>query len=246
MDVDELLAHPPILHADRSGRPVSWGASSRLLRYLDSFLQEGQVTLETGAGLSTIVFAINRCHHTAIVPDIAQVEKIKEWCDGNNVATDRLNFIIDTSQNVLPGLDPTPSLDVCLIDGAHGFPLPFLDWFYIGQRLRLGGVVIVDDVQIWTGRVLHQFLLDESSWVVDRFEPFEFFAARRTVAIEANEWTEQPYVLHRSYTTNSTSPFRRACGYIFMIHRLGMSALAIARRRDWNELRRRIALFRHY
>jgi predicted O-methyltransferase YrrM len=244
MDLEGVLAYPPLLHADRTGSPVSWGASGRLLRYLDDSLHEGDVTLETGAGISTIVFAINRCHHTAIVPDAIQAEKIKEWCEDNKVATDRLSFIIDTSQNVLPDLEIAPSLDVCLIDGAHGFPLPFIDWFYMGQRLKPGGLVLVDDVQIWTGRVLRDFLSKEPHWVIDHAEPFEFFAARRTTSAEANEWDEQPFVLHRSYTTNSTSLPRRACGSIFIFYRLGLSALTIARRRDWNELRRRISAFK--
>jgi predicted O-methyltransferase YrrM len=245
MDLEQFLAHPPVLHTDRTGSPVSWGASGRLLRYLDSSLQEGHVTLETGAGLSTIIFALNRCHHTVVVPDVAQMEKVKEWCDENNVATDRLNFIIDTSQRVLPTLDIAPNIDVCLIDGAHGFPLPFIDWFYMEQCLRSGGVVIVDDIQIWTGRVLYQFLSKEPNWIIDHVEPFEFFAAHRTAPVsEANEWNNQPYVLRRSFTTNSTSLSRKAFGYIFTYSRLLLSALAIARRKDWIELRRRIAIFR--
>ena len=54
------MLHPPSLHADRSGNLVSWGAGERLLRYLDQKLHEGDVTLETGAGLSTLVFAMKR------------------------------------------------------------------------------------------------------------------------------------------------------------------------------------------
>jgi len=241
MDLDTLLANPPVLHEDQNGSPVNWGASSRLLKYLNQSLTEDSVTLETGAGISTIVFALNRCHHTVIVPDPDLVERIQQWCRDNQVLTDRVNFIIGTSERVLPDLDLPSDLDVCLIDGAHGFPLPFLDWFYMGQHLKPGGLVIVDDVQIWTGRVLYQFLSKEPNWKIDRTERFEFFGARRAGAASHSEWVDQPYVLRRSYTNISTSKGRQAVGFVVGYFRLGLIALEIARRGEWKELRRRIA-----
>jgi hypothetical protein len=244
MDLDTLLASPPVLHENDSGSLVNWGASSRLLKYLDRSLTEDSVTLETGAGLSTIVFALNRCHHTVIVPDPNLAERIQQWCRENKVSTDRLNFVIDTSQRVLPDLELPSDLDVCLIDGAHGFPLPFLDWFYMSQYLKSGGLVIVDDVQIWTGRVLFDFLSSEPDWNIEHAERLEFFGARRAGPPTYSEWTDQPYVLKKSYTNISTSRGRRAVGNAFSYSRVGRSALAIARRGDWEELRRRVAEFR--
>lgn len=244
MDLERLLKHPPTLHTDRAGNLISWGASSRLLRYLDNSLQEGQVTLETGAGLSTIVFALKRCHHTAIVPDKAQVKRIKSWCDNNGIATDRLNFIVNTSQNALPNLDIPSQLDLCLIDGAHGFPLPFIDWFYTVQHLRPGGVVIIDDLQIWTGQVLYKFLSMEPNWAIDHLERLEFLAAHQIASSRYSEWNEQPYVLRKSITINSSSPIRRILGYVFTGYRLASSTVSIALRGDWKELRRRLDIFR--
>lgn len=230
-----------MFHEDANGAPVNWGASSRLLKYLDRSLAEGSVTLETGAGVSTVVFALNRCHHTVIVPDLELVERIQHWCGENNVPTDRVNFVVGTSQQVLPDLELPSGLDVCLIDGAHGFPLPFLDWFYMAQHLNPGGLVVVDDVQIWTGQVLYEFLKGEREWSIDHSVRFEFFGARQHGSASHSEWVDQPYVLKRSYTTLSTSVIRRAVGYFVNYSRLGLVALAIARRGGWNELRRRMS-----
>ena len=37
---------------------------------------------------------------------------------------------------------------VVLIDGSHGFPSPIIDWYYAGGRLRRGGVIVFDDIQL--------------------------------------------------------------------------------------------------
>ena len=242
MNLDDLIEHPPLLHANRVGDLTSWGASMKLLRYLDSKLQEGMTTLETGAGLSTILFALNGCNHTSVVPDATQMDRILDWCEENEVITDRLKFIIDGSERALPKYVFSSPIDLYLIDGGHGFPTPFIDWFYVANNIKVGGLIVVDDVQIWTGRVLRQFLAEEPDWAIDHSESMEFFGARRTGITEAVEWHEQPYVTRRSMTPGSTSLSRRAIGYAFLGYRFGSSALPLVRERDWPELRRRLEI----
>jgi predicted O-methyltransferase YrrM len=244
MDVEKLIGHPPLLHADRAGKAVSWRAGDHLLRYLDASVREGDATLETGAGLSTLVFAMNRCRHTAVVPDQGQADRILEWCAHNEVPSDTLRFEIAPSETALPNLEQTP-LDLVLIDGAHGFPLPFLDWFYAGRRLRAGGIVVVDDVQIWTGRVLQQILDADAQWSVEHQRHFEFFAARRVADGPVGEWTEQPYVLHRSFTPGSSSTPRRLIGDVVIGAELARSTASLMRRGQWGEVRHRLDSFRH-
>jgi hypothetical protein len=240
MDLEALLLRPPSLHADRAGNPVSWGAGDRLLRYLNDVLHEGDVTLETGAGLSTLVFAMKRCSHTVVAPDQGQADRILAWCAANDVKSDTLTFIVSPSEDVLPGLDPTP-LDLVLIDGAHSFPSPMLDWFYAGRRLRPGGTLIVDDVKIWTSRVLHDFLAKEPQWRIDHRSDLEFFAATRLSAGPLGEWLDQPYVLRRSFDKISTSILRRAEWKVIYGAQLARHAVSLAQRREWTELRRRLA-----
>ena len=240
MDFEALLLHPPSLHTDRNGNLVSWRAGERLLRYMNAKLTEGDVTLETGAGLTTIVFAMKRCSHTVVVPDQGQADRIREWCTANGVQSDSLTFAVQPSEDVLPHLDPGP-LDLVLIDGGHGFPTPFIDWFYAGRRLRPGGTLIVDDMNVWTSRVLHDFLAKESQWRIDHAAAFEFFAATREAVGPAGEWLDQPYVLQHSYYEASTSIRRRTVAALARSVLLSRSAIDLAQRREWHELRRRLA-----
>jgi hypothetical protein len=53
-----------------------------------------------------------------------------------------------------------PPLDIVLIDGAHAFPFPFLDWYFTASALKAGGLLVIDDVQIATGTILADF----STW----------------------------------------------------------------------------------
>lgn len=90
-------------------------------------------------------------------------------------------------------------LDLVLVDGSHSFPLPFIDWFYAQGALRDGGVLVIDDVQIWTGRVLRDFLRAEPGWT-----PVAEWAGRVAAftkgadAVAARMWRRQPYVARRS------------------------------------------------
>jgi len=35
-----------------------------------------------------------------------------------------------------------------LIDGAHGFPYPILDWWYVAPHVKVGGHVLLDDAYL--------------------------------------------------------------------------------------------------
>lgn len=195
--LDSILAEPPLVHADGS---LIWGLSEDVLRYLDDTLQPGAKTLETGAGLSTLLFALKSSEHTCIVPSEQEIERIRAYCLKKDISLDNVTFIADYSQNVVPTLSRA-DLDLVLIDGGHGYPIPAIDWFYTAPMLKTGGVVIVDDVQIWTGAVLKQFLALEETW--ELAGNFTQSAAYRKVGQDyAREWKYQPYVTQKSKLPN--------------------------------------------
>jgi hypothetical protein len=197
MNLTELLNSPPVLH-ESDGKPITYTLSDEALSFIDEHINSESKTLETGAGISTVLFALKGTEHTCVVPDKAQVERIKEFCRRNQISTQKIDFRIDGSENVLPHLRPT-GLDLVLIDGCHGFPAPFIDWYYAGSGLKAGGILIVDDTQIWTGDVLRQFLLAESEWkhecdILSRTAVF-----RKLKECELlKEWPLQPYTLNHS------------------------------------------------
>ncbi len=239
VDVERLIRDPPALHLDAEGNAVPWEASPRLLRALSASLFAGAKTLETGAGLSTLVFALSGCEHTVVVPDKAIADRILAWCKSHNVPTANLSFEIDRSEIVLPRLQPTP-LDVVLIDGGHGFPIPFVDWHLAGQRVKPGGALFIDDTQIWTGAVLRDFLRAESGWDVVGETWLEFCMVRRTGSQLTGEFYRQPYVLHRSFTNTSSSAFRRLIGRLGEVASATRTATSLIREGDLRTLLRKI------
>ena len=88
-----------------------------------------------------------------------------------------------------------PSLDLVLVDGGHGFPAPIVDWYYAASRLRQGGVVILDDLQLPQVRLgLHEFLAADPRW--ERVEATQKWAAYRrlTDGLLREEWREQAFL----------------------------------------------------
>lgn len=197
--VRDLLDAPPLVHEWMSADGLmTHGLLPQALRFIEQMVSPGQRTLETGSGLSTITFALRGARHTCVVPDAGETERIIDYCRQHGIDTSGLRFEVGFSERVLPALELEP-LDLVLVDGSHSFPQVFVDWFYTQSALKVGGTLIVDDVHIWTGRVLRDFLRPEPAWeLVERW-------AGRTVAFRkvgefdaGADWADQPYVWRRT------------------------------------------------
>ncbi|MCW5889798.1 MAG: class I SAM-dependent methyltransferase [bacterium] len=223
MDLAALLREAPAFHTDEGWNPVSLQASDEVLHLLAATVRPGMHTLETGAGMSTVVFAAAGAVHTCVTPADGEVGRIRAWCAGHGVDLARTTFRTQRSETALPRLAATP-LDVVLIDGGHGFPTPFIDWFYTADRLRVGGTLVVDDVHLWTGAVLRDFLAAEPAWrlrdeFAERAAVFEKVATLPALP----EWTHQPFVVRRSRVAGTPARvLRRALG---VVRRDGLAAL---------------------
>jgi len=198
MNLQDLLNNPPVVHKFASGEPHSVGLRSEVLYFIDQHVGETSKTLETGAGISTVLFALKGTDHTCIVPYQYEVDRIKEYCAQHQISTYRINFQVDRSENVLPRLKPS-ELDLVLIDGSHGFPAPFIDWYYTVSGLKVGGTLVIDDTHVWTGEVLKKFLFSEPEWKLQ-----EDFSLRTAAFIKLEEgshlkeWDQQEYVMDQS------------------------------------------------
>jgi hypothetical protein len=197
MNLQSLLNNPPNLHRDSAGNAASWQLDDAALVFIDGIAAEGSRTLETGAGLSTILFGIKHSYHTCINPDDGQAGRIMEYCEQHSIPTDRLSFVIDGSESALPRLQPK-DLDLVLIDGRHAFPTPFIDWYYTAMGLSIGGICIIDDTHLWTGQVLREFLQLEPEWRLVRDFARTSAFAKVANGTHEKEWVQQPYLRNKS------------------------------------------------
>jgi hypothetical protein len=200
VSLQQLLDDAPAIHGEAGGDDlITHGLLVGALEFIDRVVRPGSRTLETGSGYSTILFAMKGAHHTCIVPNQPEIDRILAYCEQQSINTSNLTFQAKPSERVLPTLDTGP-LDLVLIDGSHSFPQVFIDWFYVAEALQVGGHMLVDDVHLWTGRVLRDFLAAEPEWrIVDEL------GGRTAIVRKVGEvdpdrvWNEQPYVLKKTH-----------------------------------------------
>lgn len=187
---DKLLSDAPTLHGVDGGN--QWSLAPDIMRWLFDHVKDGDHTLETGCGYSTLVFAMKGAYHTVISPVSEEHERIKAWGEANGIDFSRVTFIAQKSEDVLPQWQGR--LDIVLIDGWHAFPAPFIDWFFTCQKLAVGGRMIVDDTQIRACRILRDFLSAEAGrWELEqRFERTDVFR-KISETVFAGDWNSQPY-----------------------------------------------------
>jgi hypothetical protein len=159
---DQLRSDPPRLHGagdDYFG--LAWPA----LEWLERNVSAGMTTLETGSGASSIVFAASGAQHTVISPAPDEHDRIKAWCAEHGISTERVTFVPESSDVAL-GAGDGP-LDLALLDGAHLFPFPALDWFHTSRRLKVGGRVVLDDANLPSVNMVVRFLRSSPSWELE-------------------------------------------------------------------------------
>lgn len=188
----ELTARVPPIHTSRS---TTYRIHPRLAAFLDAQIQPSFVTLETGSGLSTLVILRKGvAKHIAIAPDGDEFQAIREFCAENGIATGEFQSLAMRSQDYLPraSLDP---LNLVLVDGDHSFPVPFIDWYYTADALVVGGVMVIDDIQLITGRLLADFMDADPKWERILYEERRFAVFRKlSHPVHSGRWDEQPYV----------------------------------------------------
>ncbi len=201
--IDQIISERPKFHG--SDGDVSWGINTNILNWLGANIHPGMSTLETGAGYSTVIFALCGSSHTAISPAPQEHKRIVEWCQQHDIATEGITFIDGCSELVLPGLKADP-LDIVLIDGRHAFPSPFIDWYYTASRLKVGGRVIIDDVHLRACKTLNEFLhAEKGRW--KRQEQFTTSAIYEKISedIHARNWSYQPWCAKKHYSLKAKS-----------------------------------------
>lgn len=182
---EEIRRAPPLAHG---GGTAFFGLEWSALGWLERSLTADMTTLETGCGASTIVFAAAGTRHTAISPDPGEHERVLEYCTQHGIPTDRLRFLAQPSDVALMGAWRPEPLDLVLIDGAHGFPFPALDWYLTAAHLRVGGLVVLDDAYLPSVHVVVRFLRSSSSWQQEPSIGYRTVAFRKLAAELSYDW----------------------------------------------------------
>lgn len=190
MLIEKLIKDNPQFHLYK-GAFTSWALHPDTLRFLYSMLTPGMSTLETGCGQTTVVFSIANTKHICIMPDSGEAERVQQYCTGLGLAKN-ITFLLESSDKVLACGDRIPSkLDFVFIDGAHGFPAPIIDWHYTAPRLKIGGIVGVDDFKMPSVQVLHNFLCGEEEWELVKIMHNTSFFKKLREPKDINDWSGQ-------------------------------------------------------
>ncbi|AZG76352.1 class I SAM-dependent methyltransferase [Methylocystis rosea] len=156
----------------------------RTLLRIERLLTGTQIfSAETGCGKSTIFLSrIAERHKVFCFDDRGQdASSVDYFMNCPATRSDRLDLVFGPTQLTLPRHDDHFRYDLVLIDGPHGFPFPELEYYYFYPHLKMGGLLVVDDIHIPTISRLADFLSEDQM-----FEKVEFVGStaifRRTDA----------------------------------------------------------------
>jgi hypothetical protein len=166
----------------RAGGFHPWDAMSPAA--LSGILRRGpfQSTAETGCGGSTMVLSQASQRHIAFAIE-GKDRTITELRKQDSLRTESVVFVEGETKDTLPGYQFDGQMDLVLLDGPHAYPLPQIEFTYLFPHIRLGGWIVIDDIQIPSVYELFRFLREEPSVVLeDVVMRTAFF--RRTEAAE--------------------------------------------------------------
>ncbi len=144
-----------------------YGIGTDVLSFIADSVDQNQRTLETGAGCSTLVFALRGTEHIAITPSGSEIELITRYALQREIPLSKVHFVQEPSERYLPACT-AEALDLVLLDGKHAFPWPIVDWFYTADRVRKGGIMLVDDTQMRSVATLIEFMIVDPAWQLVR------------------------------------------------------------------------------
>ena len=99
LTLDELIRQQPRIHNDRT---TTWGIHAALAEFLDRHVEPDTVSLETGAGLSTLVILRRRPRsHVAVQPVADEFAAILEFARQHEIDTSGFRGVLARSQEYL-------------------------------------------------------------------------------------------------------------------------------------------------
>jgi len=155
---------------DIQALPQDWhGAGTVSNRVLDVIAQHHPEplhhTAETGTGRSTLLFShLSPDHLVFAKDDQGDGDSLKLVRSSSLLRSSAATFVVGPTQLTLPACQLPQALDLVLLDGPHAFPFPQLEYYYFYPRIRPGGLLILDDIQIPHIAGMAKLLRDDDMW----------------------------------------------------------------------------------
>lgn len=160
-----------------SNLPPNWhGAGSLHRKVLEEIaaLPRAAYSVETGVGRSTLILSHMSSEHVVFALDDSKGSRSLERVRNSPLLNDTVEFVVGSIQTTLPKHAFTKSIDIALMDGAHGYPFPELEYYFLYQHIKTGGFLIIDDIHIPTVTRLFEFVRED--------EMFDLVRVVRTTA----------------------------------------------------------------
>ncbi len=160
---------------------------------LSAIIKRGpfRLSAETGCGGSTIVLSHLSDRHTAFAIE-GEDRTITELRKRADLRNDKVVFVEGKTKDTLPRYRFEDKLDLVLLDGPHAYPLPQIEYAILFPQIRLGGWLVLDDIQIPSVYELFRFLRKESSVALEEVAVrTAFFRRTRVVESGPDGWSLQ-------------------------------------------------------
>lgn len=175
-------------------------SSDTLVEVASTFPERIETSLETGCGVSTVMFSnLSQKHYVFAYDDRESPESSVNLAQSSpDFRSERVQFVFGPTQKTLPRHDfpEETRFDVILLDGPHGYPFPELEYAVLYDKLKPGGLLILDDIHIPS--IGNMFAILREDRMYDQVGIFATTGIlRRTdlegVASDGDGWVEQGY-----------------------------------------------------
>jgi hypothetical protein len=172
----------------------SWAVGPGVLQWIADHLSGEMVTIETGAGYTTVLFSALAKHHYCCTSSRSEEDKIRAYLERIGVPNEKLTFLIGSTDETLPRWGIETLIDFAYIDGCHGYPFPALDWHYIDKHLKVGGTIGMDNVELRPVREHCEFLEENGTYRLAGVVTEGYFVRfYRKLMDQKREWIDQAY-----------------------------------------------------
>lgn len=185
--------------------PKAWHANGSLnmvvIDHLFACADGAENTAETGCGRSTLALSHASRRHVVFACDVPpgvdpETHSFTRVRNSSLLRKENCEFVVGSTQRTLPAYHFNTNFDLVLLDGAHGYPFPELEYFFFYPHLREGGWLVIDDIQIPSVANMVDVLRQDDMFSLDRVVKTTAFFRRTnapTFPPFGDGWWEQGY-----------------------------------------------------